>query len=356
MREEDSSPSASNVTEIRVSNGGMIDNGGGSISLDLSGGAGGGDTTSTVSSSVDSEIVLFSGTSGKQIKPATSTGILTGTSGVIGTITDSSGLATALSDETGTGAAVFAQGPTFIGPQLGSASASTVTSPIFQTSSSDPADSGIFRLANNESIAWESSPSGSDMTLLVDSNEILTYNGTFSGVNLTEGGVGVPNATDNLSFFAATTSAQFNLVVTDNVGTGRVVFDDSPTLTTPTISGTLTLNNGYAYADASMAALAIDTGELNNTKSVSADSTFTFSATPSAGAIFGMQLTNTDAAQHTMTIPSSKSDAQAGLAITSFILAPSSTLYLKWRHEGSGIYTVWGEPYTIVNLTTRRRA
>lgn len=352
VKEEDSSPSATNVTEIRVTNGAMTDNGSGSVSLNLAGLGGGGDTTSTVSSSVDSEIVLFSGTSGKQIKPATSTGILTGTSGVIGTITTSSGLATALGDETGTGSAVFSQGPTFVGPQLGSASATTVTSPIFQTSSSDPADSGIFRLATNEAIAWESFPAGSDMTLLVDSNEILTYNGSFSAVNLTEGGVAVPNSSDNLSFFASTSSTQFASVISDAVGSGRVVFDLSPTLTTPTISGTLTLNNGYAYADAAMAALVIDTGELNNTKSVSTDSTFTFSATPNAGVIFGMQLSNTDVAAHTMTIPASKSDAQAGLPITTFSISPSSSIYLKWRHEGAGVYTIWGDPYTILNLAT----
>ena len=140
-------------------------------------------------------------------------------------------------------------------------------------------------------------------------------------------------------------------VISDEVGSGRVVFDTSPTLTTPTIAGTLTFNNGYAYADAAMGALVIDTAELANTKSISADSTFTFSGTPNAGAFFGMQLTNTDVAAHTMTIPSSKSDAQAGLAITAFTLAPSSSVYLKWRHEGAGVYTIWGEPYTIINLT-----
>ena len=175
-------------------------------------------------------------------------------------------------------AAVFAQGPTFVGPQLGAPRHSSVTSPIFRVSSADPADSGIFRLANTEAIAWESSPASADMTLGVDTNEILTYNGTFSAVNLTEGGLAVPNASDNLSFLSLTSSAQFANVISDEVGSGRVVFDTSPTLTTPTIAGTLTLNNAYAYADAAMAALAIDTAELANTKSVSADSTFTFSA------------------------------------------------------------------------------
>ena len=204
VREQDSSPSVASVTEIRVTNGGMTDNGSGSISLNLAGAGGGGDTTSTVSSSVDNEIVLFSGTSGKQIKRASSTGIVTATAGVIGTVTNSAGLAAGLSDETGTGAAVFAQGPTFIGPQLGSASASSVTSPIFASSSADPADSGIVRLANSEAIAWESSPGSADMTLTVDTNEILSYNGPFSAVSLAEGGLSVPNASDNLSFFAIT--------------------------------------------------------------------------------------------------------------------------------------------------------
>lgn len=350
VREEDASPSVSTVTEIRVTNGALTDNGGGSVSLNLAGLGGGGDTTSTVSSSVDSEIVLFSGTTGKLIKPATQTGILNATAGVIGTVTNSAGLAAGLSDETGTGSAVFHNSPTFVSPQLGAASASSITSPIFQSNTADVADSGIVRLANNEAIAWESSPASTDMTLSVDSNEILSYNGIFSAVALQEGGVAVPSATDNLGFFSSTTSAQLGNVLSDEVGSGRVVYDTSATLTTPTISGTLTFNNGYAYADAAMSALAVDTGELANTKTIAVDSVLTFSATPATGAVFGLQLTNSDAAAHVITIPSSKSDAQGGAAITTFTLAPASTIYLKWRHEGSSVYTVWGEPYTINDL------
>ena len=76
--------------------------------------AGGANVVGT-STSVDSEIALFSGTTGKVIKRATATGIITGTSGVIGSFSTSAGLAAALSDETGTGLSVFNITPSFSG-------------------------------------------------------------------------------------------------------------------------------------------------------------------------------------------------------------------------------------------------
>src|SRR5581483_6160791 len=51
------------------------------------GGGGGGDVSSNTSTSVDGEIALFSGTLGKTIKRATTSGILKGTSGVLGPAT-----------------------------------------------------------------------------------------------------------------------------------------------------------------------------------------------------------------------------------------------------------------------------
>ena len=351
VKEEDSAPTVSSVTEIRVTNGALTDNGSGSVSLNLSGGAGGGDFISDATVSVDDEIVLFSGTTGKHAKRATSTGILTATSGVIGVLTDSTSLRTRISDPSGTGSLAFVNNPTFVSPQLGAASASSLTSPIFQSSAGDPADSGVFRLANAEVIAWESSPAGTDMTLTVDANEILNYSGVFSAVSLQELGNAVPNSTDNLSFFSATSSLQLAGVLSDEVGTGRFILETDATLNTPTINGNLTFLNGYQYADSAMAALVIDTSELNNTKSVNADTPFTFSATPAVGAIFGMQLTNSDTVVHTMTIPPSKSDALGGLARTTFLLAPSSTVSIKWRYEGGANYTMWGDPFSINELT-----
>lgn len=80
--------------------------------INSSGGGGGGDFSSNTSSSVDNEMVLFSGTGGKTGKRATSTGILLGTSGVLSATTLSSGISGQLSDETGTGVAVFGTNPT----------------------------------------------------------------------------------------------------------------------------------------------------------------------------------------------------------------------------------------------------
>ena len=270
---------------------------------------------------------------------------------MIGTVTNSAGLAAGLTDETGTGAAVFASGPTFTSPQLGAASASSVTSPIFATNAADPADTGTLRLANGENIAWENNPASTDNTLGVTAGNILTANLAFSAVTLLEGSLAVPNANDNLSFFAPTSSAQLASIVSDEVGSGRFILETNATLTTPTISGNLTFLNGYQYADAAMAAFVIDTSELNNTKTVSANSTLTFSGAPATGALFGLQITNSDVAVHTITIPSSKSDALGGAARTTFLLGPGSSASIKWRYEGGGIYTMWGDPFSINELT-----
>jgi hypothetical protein len=55
--------------------------------LDASGGSGGGDASTNTSSSVDSEVALFSGTGGKTVKRATGSGLAKLTSGVLGTAT-----------------------------------------------------------------------------------------------------------------------------------------------------------------------------------------------------------------------------------------------------------------------------
>lgn len=53
----------------------------------------------------------------------------------------------------------------------------------------DPADAGDLRLSNNESIAWEASPTGTDLTLKVNASGILTSSADFSsGGGLTANG------------------------------------------------------------------------------------------------------------------------------------------------------------------------
>lgn len=79
--ELDGSPSGC-FKKLKVSNGALTDNGDGSMTL-VTGVGGGGDFSSNTATSVDGEIVLFSGAGGKTGKRATTTGILKGTSGVL---------------------------------------------------------------------------------------------------------------------------------------------------------------------------------------------------------------------------------------------------------------------------------
>lgn len=104
--------------------------------------------------------------------------------------TTSAELASVISDETGTGLLVFGTSPTLTTPVLGVATATSV---------------------NGTTI-----PASKTLTV----------------------------TTDNLSVFAATTSAQLRGVLSDETGTGVAVFNDTPTLIAPVLgtptSGTLT--------------------------------------------------------------------------------------------------------------------
>jgi len=59
----------------------------------------------------------------------------------------------------------------------------------------------------------------------------VTSGGTIEGATLTESSNAVPNVTDNLSVFAATTSAQLAGVLSDETGSGVAVFGTAPSFT-----------------------------------------------------------------------------------------------------------------------------
>lgn len=67
------------------------------------------------------------------------------------------------------------------------------------------------------------------------SDGTFTATGTITGAILLEGANAVPNATNNLSFFAATTSAQLAGVISNETGTDKLVYNTSPALVTPAI-------------------------------------------------------------------------------------------------------------------------
>lgn len=196
--------------------------------------------------------------------------------------TTSAQLAGVISDETGTGALVFANSPTLVTPALGTPASGTLT------------------------------------------------NATGLPISTGVSGLGTGVAT----FLATPSSANLAAAVTNETGSGALVFGTSPTIDAPSITGVLTTSGAQITTANAMGALAIDVTKGLNTKSISADSTFTFSATPSTNTWFSMFVANSDTAAHTLTIPSSYSMARAA-TVTTLVIPASGFMLLQWRYDGS---------------------
>jgi hypothetical protein len=150
------------------------------------------------------------------------------------------------------------------------------------------------------------------------------------------------------TFLATPSSANFAAAVTGETGTGSLVFGTSPTLTTPTISGEYVTSGAETVTPSAMAALAIDVTKGLNTKSVSADSTLTFSGTPTTNSWFSLQITNTDTSDHVITIPASPASFSYASQqnITTFTLPASGKALLYWRYDGT-VCHLFGETDVI---------
>jgi hypothetical protein len=137
-----------------------------------------------------------------------------------------------ISDETGSGALVFADTPTLVTPDLGTPSAGTLTS-----CTGLPISTGVSGLGSNVA-----------------------------------------------TFLATPSSANLASAVTDETGSGALVFADTPTLVTPTLGvATATSVNKVAItAPASSATLTIADG-----KTLTASNTLTFTGTDSSSVAFG---------------------------------------------------------------------
>jgi hypothetical protein len=157
-------------------------------------------------------------------------GLATGVATFLGT-PSSANLASALTDKTGTGVNVFATSPTLVTPVLGVATATSINKVAFTA----PATSATLALAD-----------GSTLTTVGAFGLTLT---TTAATNVTFPTAGTLTTTGNkLSVFAATSSSELLGVISDETGSGALVFATSPTLVTPALgtpsSGTLTSCTG----------------------------------------------------------------------------------------------------------------
>ena len=127
--------------------------------------------------------------------------------------TSSSELAGVMSDETGSGALVFATSPTLVTPVLGVATATSVN----KVTITAPVTGSTLTVADGKTLT---------------ASNTLTFTGTdASSVAFGAGGT-VAYTANKLSAFAATTSAELAGVISDETGSGALVFGTSPTFTT----------------------------------------------------------------------------------------------------------------------------
>ena len=185
--------------------------------------------------------------------------------------TTSAELAGVISDETGTGSLVFANTPTLVTPNIGEATGTSLvlsgdltvngtTTTINSTeitvddknltlgSVATPTDAGAdgggitLKGATDKTLNWVDATDSwtSSEHLDLASGKVLKVAGTqvLSATEYTGNAATVTNGaytTNNLSVFAATTSDQLAGVISDETGTGALVFGTSPTLTTPVL-------------------------------------------------------------------------------------------------------------------------
>jgi len=164
----------------------------------------------------------------------------------------SSNLSSIVTDDTGSGALVFAESPTLVTPTLGAATATSVN----KVTLTAPATGSTLTVAEGKTLT---------------ASNTLTLTGTdASSVAFGAGGT-VAYTANKLSAFAATSSSELLGVISDETGSGALVFGTSPaittSLTTPSTSFDL-INTTATTVNFAKAATTLSIGASTGTTTV----------------------------------------------------------------------------------------
>jgi hypothetical protein len=242
--------------------------------------------------------------------------------------TTSSELAGVISDETGTGALVFANTPTLVTPNIGAATGTSLvlsgdltvngtTTTINSTeitvddknltlgSVATPTDAGAdgggltLKGTTDKTFSWIDATDSwtSSEHLDLATGKVLKVNGTevLSATQYTGNAATVTNGvytTSKISALAATSSSELAGVISDETGTGALVFANTPTLVTPAIgaaTGTTLVLSG-ALTSTAITLDNTSVGSATATAGTSATTIDTFSATAYTAAKYIVQM------------------------------------------------------------------
>ena len=151
-------------------------------------------------------------------------------------IDTSAEIAAIVGDETGSGALVFATSPTFVTPTLGVASATSVVGTI--TVAGNPALAANAASPGANGIVFEGASADTIEGVLVAS-----VSGSDRQWTLPNGSGTIALTANDLGDFSATTSAELAAVISNETGSGLLVFGTSPTIATPIVTGKVDRNN-----------------------------------------------------------------------------------------------------------------